>query len=77
MTPSKGPTVRASIEGVEVTVARAVVDLLPNAEPERVAIVVPRPQLGELMTECNNETTLYGNTLVVEANEGKYGARCA
>jgi hypothetical protein len=29
------------------------------------------------MTECNNETTLYGNTLVVEANEGKYGARCA
>jgi hypothetical protein len=40
-------------------------DLIPNTPPEYVRVIVPRPALGELMSECNNETTLYGRTLTV------------
>jgi hypothetical protein len=38
-------------------------DLLVNSPPTRVTIWVPRPELGDLMTECGHATTLYGETL--------------
>ena len=57
--------VTAHVGETPVVVERATLDLLGNAPAERVRIEVPRPQLGELMPECGNETTLYGVELVV------------
>jgi hypothetical protein len=64
-------SVTARIGDQELQVAPDVLDLLVNAEPKRVAIYVPRPQLGDLVPEFNNETTLYDETLIVEATAGK------
>jgi hypothetical protein len=41
-------------------------DLLVNKEPSHVAIDVPRPELGDLVPQFNNETTLYGWELVLQ-----------
>jgi hypothetical protein len=49
----------------------AVLDLLVNAPPERIAIGVPRPELGDLVKALNSATTLYGAELVVVVKAGK------
>jgi hypothetical protein len=41
------------------------IDLLANAPTEQVSIHVPRPELGDLVPEFNNEASLYGETLRV------------
>jgi hypothetical protein len=70
-------SVTATIAGEDVQCAPPVVDLLVNAEPTRVVIIVPRQQLGDLVPEFNNETTLYGRELEVKARDqtGKHEAR--
>jgi hypothetical protein len=67
-------TVVARVGDQEIQVAPQVVDLLANAPPTRVAIYVPRPQIGDLVKELNEETTLYDQTLIVEATAGKQRA---
>jgi hypothetical protein len=67
-------TVTARVGDQDVQVAPEVLDLLVNAPPTRVAIYVPRPQLGDLVPEFNHETTLYNQTLRVEATAGKQRA---
>jgi hypothetical protein len=63
--------VTARLGDQHLQVAPDVLDLLVNAPPARVAIYVPRPQLGDLVPEFNHETTLYDETLIVEATAGK------
>ena len=53
----------ARIGDREIKLSPEVPDLLINAPPVRVTIWVPRPELGDLMKECNHETTLYGKKL--------------
>ena len=57
-----------------VQVAPGILDLLVNNPPTRVAIYVPRPRVGDLLPEFNNDTTLYDRTLIVEARAGKHHA---
>ena len=49
----------------------AIIDLLVNQLPSRVAIHVPRPALGDLIEALDDETTLYGAELVLRVNDGK------
>ncbi len=63
-------TVTAQVAGEAVVCGPARVDLIPNRPPELVRVIVPRPRLGDLMSECNNETTLYEQTLVVRVIDG-------
>ena len=67
-------TVTARVGDDDVQVVHGTVDLLVNAPPTRVAIHIPRPQLGNLVPEFNHETTLYDQTLTVEARAGKHHA---
>ncbi len=64
-------TVTARIGDADVQVVPQILDLLVNAPPTRVAVYVARPQLGELVPEFNNETTLYDQTLSIEVTAGK------
>jgi hypothetical protein len=52
----------------------AALDLIPNTPPTAVRVFVPRPRLGDLVPEFHNETTLYDQTLRVEAAAGKHTA---
>jgi hypothetical protein len=63
--------VSAKVDGQDVPCTPAVLDLLGNTPPDRVAIDVPRPALGDLVKELNDATTLYGAELVIEAAAGK------
>jgi hypothetical protein len=67
-------TIAAQVGDQDVQVGPRILDLLVNAPPSRVAVYVPRPQLGDLVPEFNNETTLYDQTLTVEATTGKQRA---
>jgi hypothetical protein len=58
-------TVTAAVNGQPVNCRPNPLDLLVNTEPSRVAIDVPRPELGELVFQFNSETTLYGRELVL------------
>jgi hypothetical protein len=67
-------TVTARVEDVPVEpVNPNVVDLVPNALPTTVRVHVPRPALGTLLKEFNDDATLYGRELVIEVadDEGK------
>jgi hypothetical protein len=64
-------TFRASVAGEEARWSPDYADLIPNAPPVSVTIVVPRPTLGDLVPQFANEPTLYGQALVVEAICGK------
>lgn len=68
-------SISASVDGQDVACAPPVLDLLVNTPKERVAISVPRPQLGDLVPALNNETTLYGAELEVVARTGKQEKR--
>lgn len=68
-------TVTGRVGENDVQVTRPTLDLLVNAPPERVSIHVPRPDLGNLVDEFDDETTLYDQTLVVEAKGGKHRAQ--
>jgi hypothetical protein len=68
-------TISASVEGQDVQSVPPVLDLLVNAPNERVAIIVPRPQLGDLVPAFSNETTLYGRELEVRARTGNQEKR--
>src|SRR6266480_660938 len=48
----------ATIDGAAAECAPPLVDLLVNAAPTRVVIIVPRQQLGDLVPEFGDETTL-------------------
>jgi hypothetical protein len=63
-------TVRASVADQDVDTAPQTLNLLVGAEPTAVRIRVPRPSLGDLMAECNHETTLYGQELALEVVAG-------
>lgn len=58
----------ATVGGQPATCQPEYRDLLVNAAPETVRVIVPRPQLGELVKEFDSETTLYGRDLVLEAS---------
>ncbi len=60
--------VTARVGDREVDASPEIPDLLTNAPPVRVSIWVPRPELGELMKECGDATTLYGETLHVRVD---------
>ncbi len=68
-----GPTharLSANVDEYRVQTVPEELDLLANAPPESVVIRVDRRGLGDLMPECNNETTLYGRELVLTASAG-------
>jgi hypothetical protein len=65
-------TARVGNEAVECQ--PQTLDLIPNAPPDGARVIVPRPQLGDLVAQFNNETTLYDQTLRVEATAGKHRA---
>lgn len=58
---------RATVNGETVECVPQFHDLVPNTEPKRVAIYVPRQRLGSLVDAFANEPTLYGRTLRFEA----------
>jgi hypothetical protein len=64
-------TVSAAVGDEPVRCEPADVNLLYNTEPTEVRILVPRPDLGDLVAEFNHETMLYGRTLTVEVVAGK------
>jgi hypothetical protein len=68
-------TISASIDERQVQCVPAHADLLVNAPFTRIAIIVPRPALGDLVPAFNNETTLYGRELEVRARTGKQEKR--
>src|SRR5207247_1506498 len=48
-----------------------IADLIPNEPPKLIRVLVPRPQLGDLVPQFNNATTLYDQTLRVEVTVGR------
>lgn len=68
--------ISAFVDETPVRCDPTTLDLLINHPAERVRVLVPRSDLGDLVPEFNNETTLYGRTLtlVVEA-EGDRATR--
>jgi hypothetical protein len=74
-TKSARVTVTARIGEESVQVNTPVVELLPSAPSQTVRILVPRPQLGNLVPAFSNETTIYGRTLMVEIAEGRHRAK--
>jgi hypothetical protein len=60
--------ITASVGDEPVDCVPAIVDLGVNDPPTRIAIRVPRPELGDLV---NDETTLYGRALAIQVNDGK------
>jgi hypothetical protein len=62
--------VTARVGGEAVDCQPAVLDLVANDPPQPLRVLVPKPELGDLMAECNNETTLYGEELVVQIVDG-------
>lgn len=60
-------TIRARVGDKDVTVYPAEIDLLVNAPRSPFEVAVPRPQLGDLMSEAGHATTLYDATLHVVA----------
>jgi hypothetical protein len=67
---------KASVGDQQVECRPSYVDLIPSTPPQDVRVIVPRPELGDLVPAFNNETTLYGQTLSIEvsANDQKYTA---
>jgi hypothetical protein len=66
--------VTARVEDEAVECRPASLDLIPNTPPQSVRVVVPRPQLGELVEQFEGATTLYDRTLHVDARAGKHSA---
>lgn len=62
--------VSAEVDGHGVRCEPAQLDLPPNQSPARTRILVPRPQLGDLVHAFNKETTLYGRTLTLSLRSG-------
>jgi hypothetical protein len=58
--------INARIGSSEVRCHPAEIDLVPQATPKPVRVFVPREELGNLVKELDDETTLYGETLRVE-----------
>ncbi len=65
----------ATVAEREVECRPATADLLLNAAPTRVGVVVPRPELGDLVPELYDATTLYGETLRFEVRAGDHKAK--
>jgi hypothetical protein len=63
--------IAASVGDQPVDCTPAIVDLLVSEPPKRIAIHVPRPELGDLVDGPNPETTLYGAELVIQVNDGR------
>jgi hypothetical protein len=63
--------IAASVGDRPVDCAPAIVDLLVGDTPKRIAIHVPRPELGDLVKAFDDETTLYGADLIMQVNDGK------
>jgi hypothetical protein len=63
---------RARIGNTVVECSPQELDLIPNELPKGAGVLVPRPQFGELMKECNNATTLYNETLHLQVAAGKH-----
>jgi hypothetical protein len=47
-------------------------DLIPNSLPKGARIILPRPQLVDLMPECDGVPTLYDETLYVRLSTGRH-----
>jgi hypothetical protein len=58
--------VQARIGETSVECRPSGIELIPNQPQQLVRVIVPRPELGELIAEFNHETTLYGRALTVE-----------
>lgn len=66
--------IAATIDGVAIECRPATLDLSPNQPPQVVRILVPRPDLGDLVKAFNSDATLYGRTLTVAAVSGEHRA---
>jgi hypothetical protein len=64
-------TMAARIGDVEVQCLPQTLDLIPNTPPQNVRVLVPRPELGDLVAQFGHETTLYDRTLHIEASAEK------
>jgi hypothetical protein len=62
--------IAAFVGEAEVVCRPATLDLLVNHPHQVVRVEVPRPELGQLMPECNNATTLYGSELRLVLRDG-------
>jgi hypothetical protein len=60
-------TITARVGDEPVTCHPDSLDLIPNEPPQLVRVMVPRPELGELVPQFNHETTLYDKTLRIQA----------
>jgi hypothetical protein len=67
--------VTASVGEIVVACQPPTLDLLVNEPPKQVQVIVPRPKLGELVPQFNHETTLYNETLRVEATADGHAAQ--
>jgi hypothetical protein len=67
----------AAVDGDAVECRPRTLDLVPNAPPQVVRVIVPRPRLGDLVPELNSKTTLYNKTLRAKATAGKQQALSA
>jgi hypothetical protein len=75
-TKSARVVVTAHIDDEQVQVDKPSVELLPSGPSQTVRILVPRPQLGNLVPAFHNETTIYNRTLTVEIADGRHRATC-
>jgi hypothetical protein len=66
--------VTATVGDEAVQCQPAKLDLNPNTDPKSFRVLVPRPGLGDLVPQFNNETTLYDKTLLVQASSGRHKA---
>jgi hypothetical protein len=62
--------ITAVADGQSVRCHPAALDLPPNQLPQRVRILVSRPEVGDLIKAFDNAATLYGRTLTVVASVG-------
>jgi hypothetical protein len=60
-------TIEAFVDGKAMRVNPSTVDCPPDVT-QRVRVLVPRSDLGDLVKEFNNDATLYGRTLTVVAS---------
>lgn len=67
-------SVEARVGATPVQAQPSTLDLTAGAPATRVRVIVPRPELGDLVKEFNDATTLHGELLTVQVADGKYRA---
>jgi hypothetical protein len=67
-------TVEARVGSQSVEVRPQTLELMANTSSQSVTVVVPRPKLGNLIPQFNDEPTLYGEVLTIEVHADRGNA---